>query len=157
MDTKIEYRVRPVTRYIVTKFEGLESEGGQVAGSSSTCGEFENWPTAYEVAYALCRADHNRLGYPPSDERIMYPDPTPPSAERSHPTLIPGFIIPAGKIGDAGAPSRGGDVLGVLAADSGLVVGRNLPDGSVRVEAVLAHGTTATVVDALIAAMTTGE
>ena len=69
----IEYRVRPVTRYVVTRFEGfpapLESKG-----SCTTKGEFENHATAYSVAYALCKEEHERLGYPAGDERIQYPD-----------------------------------------------------------------------------------
>lgn len=84
MDTRIEYRVRPVTRWIVTKFEGLESEAGQIAGSSSTCGEFDNFEQAYQVGYALAKADHNRLGYPPDDERIGYPDPIQATAPAQH-------------------------------------------------------------------------
>ena len=72
---KIEYRVRPVTRYIVTRYEqtfgGAASVGGSVAGR----GEYDNEATAYEVGYALARADHERLGWPLGDERIKYPDP----------------------------------------------------------------------------------
>lgn len=64
----IEYRVRPVTRYVVTRFEDNETHGG-----SSQHGEFDNQDVAHEVAYALCRAEHERLGYPPGDERIQYP------------------------------------------------------------------------------------
>lgn len=72
METKIEYRVRPVTRYIVTKFEQ------QLDNSACTvCGEFDTQKQAYDVGYALAKADHNRLGYPLGDERIKYPDPTP--------------------------------------------------------------------------------
>jgi hypothetical protein len=71
---KIEYRVRPVTRYVVTRYELTEtSNGGSVQGR----GEYENAQTAYEVAYALCRAEHERLGWPFGDERIQYPrDPS---------------------------------------------------------------------------------
>lgn len=65
---KIEYRVRPVTRYIVTRFE--ESERG---GSSGQLGEYDNNQVAFEVGYALCCAEHERLGWPPGDERIKYP------------------------------------------------------------------------------------
>jgi hypothetical protein len=28
---------------------------------------------AYAVGYALCKAEHDRLGWPPADERIQYP------------------------------------------------------------------------------------
>jgi hypothetical protein len=75
--TLIEYRVRPVTRYIVTRFEGYASnvEGGAAGGSGSVCGrgEFDNAETAYEVGYALAKADHARMGWPIDDPRIQYP------------------------------------------------------------------------------------
>lgn len=73
---KIEYRVRPVTRFIVTRWEREESDDGlaSTAGSSRQIGnEYANAETAYEVGYALCRAEHERLGYPPDDARITYP------------------------------------------------------------------------------------
>lgn len=75
MDTFIEYRVRPVTRYIVTRFERQEnSEGDVVAAGSSVCGEYDAHQQAYDVGYALAKADHGRLGYPPDDGRIKYPE-----------------------------------------------------------------------------------
>ena len=67
---KVEYSIRPVTRYVIGRYE----EQDKVCGSS-TRGEYDNPNTAYEVAYALAKADHDRLGYPPGDERIKYPDP----------------------------------------------------------------------------------
>jgi hypothetical protein len=72
----IEYRVRPVTRYIVTRFErGADNPGGTTrnVSSATTQGEFDNADTAYDVAYALCRQDHERKGWMPGDERIQYP------------------------------------------------------------------------------------
>lgn len=75
---RIEYRVRPVTRYIVTKFEqDVEPEGygSSGVGSSQVSGEYGNYETAYSVAYALCKADHERLGYAPDDDRVQYPKP----------------------------------------------------------------------------------
>ena len=67
---KIEYRVRPVTRYVVTRFH--QSDDGEVGGVE-TKGEFDNQETAHQVGYALCKEEHSRLGYPPGDERIQYP------------------------------------------------------------------------------------
>jgi hypothetical protein len=67
---KIEYRVRPVTRYIVTRYE--EGDGGR-SGASTSHGEFDNPIMAFEVAYALCKAEHQRLGWPVDDQRILYP------------------------------------------------------------------------------------
>lgn len=66
----IEYRLRPVTRYVITRYES-QSENG--TGSVRGIGEYDNQDIAYEVGYALCRAEHERLGWPPGDERIQYP------------------------------------------------------------------------------------
>lgn len=70
---KIEYRVRPVTRYVVTRYEQLDN-GASNSGGSSVIGEYDNAEKAYEVGYAVCKAEHDRLGWPPGDERIKYPD-----------------------------------------------------------------------------------
>lgn len=67
---KIEYRVRPVTRYVVTRFHE-DAEGK--TGGSSVKGEYDNADMAYEVGYALCKEEHERLNLPPADERIRYP------------------------------------------------------------------------------------
>lgn len=68
MQDLIEYKVRTVTRYVVTRFERRGDSGG-CAG----CGEFDNFDTAYAVGYALCKAEHDRLGWPLDDKRIRYP------------------------------------------------------------------------------------
>jgi hypothetical protein len=70
MTSKIEYRVRPVTRFIVTKFESSEN-----SAASTSHGEFDNYDTAYAVGYALANADAQRLGLPLGDEKIQFPDP----------------------------------------------------------------------------------
>lgn len=70
MTIKIEYRVRMVPRYIVTRY----AETGQT-GDSSTKGEYDNPDIAYEVGYALCKAEHQALGWPVDDERVQYPRP----------------------------------------------------------------------------------
>nr|WP_029924411.1 hypothetical protein [Ochrobactrum sp. UNC390CL2Tsu3S39] len=67
--TKIEYRVVPVTRYIVTRYH----EEGRGAGCEHR-GEFDNQQTAYDVGYALAKAEHDQLGWPVGDERITYPE-----------------------------------------------------------------------------------
>lgn len=70
----VEYRVRPTTRYIITRFErGPTSEGGNCWGGSSTRGEYDCANTAFHVATALCKLEHEKLGFPPGDERIQYP------------------------------------------------------------------------------------
>lgn len=67
---QVEYRVRPVTRYIVTRFHKTDNGGGV-----ETKGEFDSPVVAYEVGYALAKEEHQRLGYPVGDERIQYPAP----------------------------------------------------------------------------------
>lgn len=69
----IEYRVRPVTRYIVTRFERCGLPGNPDASMCIQKGEFDNPHTAYAVGYALAKADHERMGWPIGDERIQYP------------------------------------------------------------------------------------
>lgn len=68
----IEYRVRPVTRYVVTRYE---DQGENGTANIRGLGEYENQQVAQEVGYALCRAEHERLGWPPGDTRILYPQP----------------------------------------------------------------------------------
>lgn len=70
MSKRVEFRVRPVTRWIVTRYE--ESESGN-SGAVSERGEYGGAEVAYEVGYALAKAEHDALGYPPGDERIQYP------------------------------------------------------------------------------------
>jgi len=74
----IEYKVRPVTRYVVTRFEGQTSNAdGSCKCGSSTHGEFDNSETAYAVAYALCRLEHEKSGEPLDSMNFIYPtDPT---------------------------------------------------------------------------------
>lgn len=67
---QVEYRVRKVERYIVTRYVGNKQAG---AGSLMERGEYQNEETAFEVAYALCKAEHEQLGWPLGDERIQYP------------------------------------------------------------------------------------
>lgn len=69
---KVEYRIRETKRYFVTRFE--ESDEGR-SGSSSSFGEYDNADTAFAVGSALCKAEHERLGWPVGDERILYPVP----------------------------------------------------------------------------------
>jgi len=90
MSEQIEYRVRPVTRYIVTRFAALPAGGGGMSIGSETRGEYDNPNTAYEVGYALCKAEHERLGWPLNDPRITYPflpdpDGNPTTIDRAPP------------------------------------------------------------------------
>lgn len=69
---RIEYRVRLVGRYVITRYH-VGADGS--APLSETKGEYNNAQVAHEVAYALCKAEHERLGLPVGDERIQYPQP----------------------------------------------------------------------------------
>ena len=75
--SKIEYRVRPVTRYIVTRYVHSEIDPDNARflakAGSSTHGEYDNADTAYEVGYALAKAEADRLNYPPGDLRMVFP------------------------------------------------------------------------------------
>ena len=57
MKTLIEYRVRPVTRYVLTRFtQDWTDDGSQKAGSVPVS-EFENADTAFYVGSALAEVD----------------------------------------------------------------------------------------------------
>lgn len=75
MNVELEYRVRPVTRYIVTRFTSPEANSGKenVLASVETRGEYDNEEIAHAVAYALCKREHEVLGWPVGDERVQYP------------------------------------------------------------------------------------
>ena len=83
----IEYKVRPITRYVVTRYEThpdyAENQGAADARSVAK-GEYQNADVAFEVATALCKAEHDVLGYGPGDERIKYP---------VHPHAIPADCV----------------------------------------------------------------
>lgn len=98
---KIEYRVRPVTRYIITRYAERDNGEPLTKGSVGGKGEYENADVAYEVAYALCKAEHERLGLPPGDERIQYPrhpDETGQIATGSSTYAVPDQLV-AGRLG----------------------------------------------------------
>ena len=68
----IEYRVKRVERFIVTKWEA--NANTSLPGSSRQIGkEFDNFDTAYEVGYALAKADKERLGLGPGDDGVLFP------------------------------------------------------------------------------------
>lgn len=70
-NVQIEYRVLETTRYTVTRFH--QSEDGRQSGCE-TRGEFDNATNAYDVAYALCKLEHDQKGWEPGDMRIRYPE-----------------------------------------------------------------------------------
>jgi hypothetical protein len=65
----IQYQVRPITRYVVTRYE----ENGK-GGACETRGEYDNHNLAYEVAYAMCKLEHDKIGLPVGSMEIIYPD-----------------------------------------------------------------------------------
>jgi len=76
----VEYRVREIKRYTVTRHETqVSDDGAEARGSNRQIGShYDNFDTAYAVGYALCSKEHADLGYPPADERIQYPISVPP-------------------------------------------------------------------------------
>lgn len=60
----VEYRVRPVTRYIVTRYDG--------AGSTQI-GEYPSVETAHSVGYAMCEAERIKAGEPLDSPAFVYP------------------------------------------------------------------------------------
>ncbi len=74
---EVEYRVKPVTRYIITRFHSDGRSGGV-----EECGEFRNGNSAYTVARAL--SEFERHANP--DAKISAPtigDETPESEDLS--------------------------------------------------------------------------
>lgn len=72
MPDLIEYRVREIKRFIVTRYE-------QTAGNgvSSVAGEFDNSESAYRSAYAMAFAEREEAGLPPGDPSIQFPATSP--------------------------------------------------------------------------------
>jgi hypothetical protein len=71
---QVEYRVREIKRFVVTRWH---SDGS--AAGVETKGEYSNYDTAYEVAYALCRSEHSASGEPPGSMNFIYPGAEPTS------------------------------------------------------------------------------
>jgi hypothetical protein len=61
----IEYKVREVKRYIVTRYQ--DDRGSQ------TKGEYDNQDIAYEVAYSLAKAESENLNLPIGSMELMFP------------------------------------------------------------------------------------
>ena len=92
MTNQIEYRVRPVTRFIVTRYETERPVDGRASnGSSTQHGEFDNEDTAYAVGYALAKAESDRLGLPPGDMAVMFPPMPGLAASCSAPLQVDGW------------------------------------------------------------------
>ena len=61
----VEYRVRPVTRYIVTRFED--------GAGSTQIGEYPSADVAHSVGHALCDAERINAGEPLDSPAFVYP------------------------------------------------------------------------------------
>lgn len=64
MEKHVEIRVRPVVRYIVTKYESGTTPDGCNYGGCETVGEFANEHSADTVAMALREAERQGLSLP---------------------------------------------------------------------------------------------
>lgn len=73
MTKTVEYRVRPVIRYHVTRFESEINENGICSSGCESLGEFDSGEVAYQVGYALCRKEHTDSGEPIGSENFKYP------------------------------------------------------------------------------------
>ncbi|MBE7732158.1 hypothetical protein [Devosia faecipullorum] len=68
---KVEFRIKKIERYIVTRFEqGFATDGEAVV---ATFGTYDNADQAHHVAMALARDQANRLGIPLNHPSIVYP------------------------------------------------------------------------------------
>ncbi len=75
MSIEIEYRVVPVTRFIVTRWH----KDLGVTGTSER-GEYLSENVAYEIANALAESERQALGYALDDPRMKYPEIPQPAA-----------------------------------------------------------------------------
>ncbi len=75
----VEYRIKAITRYIVTRHE--QSERATTGRTRQIGSEYDNAEIAYEVGYALARQEAEQMGYGPGDMRLIYPrHPQDPNA-----------------------------------------------------------------------------
>lgn len=71
----VQYQVRPITRYVVTRYEKQPpNEHGLCASGCSTRGEYDNANVAFEVAYALCKSEHDASGDEVGSMNFIYPE-----------------------------------------------------------------------------------
>lgn len=77
---KVEYRVRPITRYVVTRYHEAHEEGGNQACGCETRGEYDNADVAFEVAYALCKSEHDASDEDVGSMNFIYPTRVPDAA-----------------------------------------------------------------------------
>lgn len=66
---KVEYRVKKREVHFITRYVEIGK-----SSSVNQMGEFSDPNMAYEVAYAMAKLEHQKLGWQPGDERIVYPE-----------------------------------------------------------------------------------
>lgn len=72
---KVEYRIKPTTRYIITRYHAdLGDDKSACSAGSETRGEYDNADVAYDVAYALCKLEHDKSGQPADSMNFIYPE-----------------------------------------------------------------------------------
>ena len=64
----VEYQVRPVNRYVVTRYESITEDSGLCSGGSQVVGEFDSAPAAAKVMEAM-KASDPFFKPPPSEVR----------------------------------------------------------------------------------------
>lgn len=67
---KIEYRVRPITRYIVTRYVAGDDMS---PACSEVKGEYDSEQLAFEIGTALAKDEHRTRGWSLDDSRIVHP------------------------------------------------------------------------------------
>ena len=67
----VEYKVRRVERFVVTRFQELKNGASGVV----TLSEHPGWDTAFTVAEALAKQEASLRGMSPFDERMRFPGP----------------------------------------------------------------------------------
>ncbi len=74
---RVEFRVREVTRYIVTRHDERTADAqgklGTSPSSTREMGEFDNYNIAFDVAQALARAETTYRGVPIDHDSVIYP------------------------------------------------------------------------------------
>lgn len=66
---RVEYRVKKREVHFITRYVEIGK-----SSSVNEMGEFNDPSMAYEVAYGMARLEHQKLGWQPDDERIVYPE-----------------------------------------------------------------------------------
>lgn len=79
----IEYRVKRVERFIVTRYE--DDASSKTVSVRQIGKEFDNFETAYEVGYALARGEQERLGIPAMGDGVIFPSDSLEDARSSTP------------------------------------------------------------------------